>query len=268
MKKNNQNPLVSIIMNSHNGSKFIDRSIRTILFQTYKNWELIFWDNSSKDNTKKLLKSFKDSRIKYFYTKKFNSLYKSRNLAINKARGKYICFLDVDDEWKKNKIFLQVKKIEKLKNNFIFSNYYIKDKLHNKKYLKKKSPLPEGKITQQVLDDYFLGILTVMINRKVFRNYKFNSNYNVIGDFDLFIKLSQKLNFSCIQKPLSTYVIHGSNFSIKNLDIYIKEISKWLSLNKNKLEKKYNLFNLKYYILKLKLKKIFFHFKNFYLKGV
>ena len=53
-------------------------------------------------------------------------------------------------------------------------------------------------------------------------------------------------------------------FSIKNLDIYIKEISKWLSLNKNKLEKKYNLFNLKYYILKLKLKKIFFHFKNFY----
>ena len=96
-------------MNSHNGSKFIDRSIRTILFQTYKNWELIFWDNSSKDNTKKLLKSFKDSRIKYFYTKKFNSLYKSRNLAINKARGKYICFLDVDDEWKKTKFSYKLK---------------------------------------------------------------------------------------------------------------------------------------------------------------
>ena len=96
-------PLISIIINCFNGEKFLSQSIKTVFDQTYSNWEIIFWDNKSTDKSKEIIKSFKDSRIKYFYSKKFNTLYKSRNLAINKAKGDYICFLDTDDLWKKEK---------------------------------------------------------------------------------------------------------------------------------------------------------------------
>ena len=63
-------PLVSIIMNCHNGEKFLKESIQSIISQKYKKWELIFWDNKSTDESAKILKSFKDKRIRYFKSKK------------------------------------------------------------------------------------------------------------------------------------------------------------------------------------------------------
>ena len=53
-------PLVSIIMNCHNGSKFIRRSVRSIRKQKYNNWELVFWDNNSKDKSLSVLNQIKD----------------------------------------------------------------------------------------------------------------------------------------------------------------------------------------------------------------
>ena len=104
MKKNKLSPLVSVIMNCHNGEEYLKESINSLMSQTYKNWELIFWDNKSFDNSKKIVKKFKDKRIKYFKSEKFRNLYHSRNLAIKKAKGKYIGFLDVDDLWERTKL--------------------------------------------------------------------------------------------------------------------------------------------------------------------
>ena len=75
--------------------------MKSIFSQSYENWELIFWDNKSNDKSKKILNNFKDKRIKYFYSNEFNTLYKSRNLAVKKATGKFITFLDTDDIWNK-----------------------------------------------------------------------------------------------------------------------------------------------------------------------
>ena len=65
-------PLVSIIMNCLNGEKYLNSAIDSVINQTYKNWELIFWDNRSTDNSANILKKYKDKRIKYFYSKKKN----------------------------------------------------------------------------------------------------------------------------------------------------------------------------------------------------
>ena len=62
-------PQVSVIMNSHNGENFINQSIKSIISQNYKNWELIFWDNCSNDSSKQIIYNFKDKRIRYFYSK-------------------------------------------------------------------------------------------------------------------------------------------------------------------------------------------------------
>ena len=105
-------PLVSIIMNCYNGEKYLKHSIKSIINQKYVNWELIFWDNKSTDNSAKILKKFKDKRIKYFYAKKKTVLYKARNLALKKAKGKFIAFLDVDDLWTKDKLSKQIPKFK------------------------------------------------------------------------------------------------------------------------------------------------------------
>ena len=119
-------PLVSIIMNCHNGEKYLKQSIKSILDQSYSNWELIFWDNDSTDNSKTIVCSFSDKRIKYFKSENFNKLYESRNLAIKKANGEYISFLDTDDMWDKNKIEKQIDFFKKNQDfEVVYTNFYI-----------------------------------------------------------------------------------------------------------------------------------------------
>ena len=65
MRKKNK-PIVSIIMNCYNGEKYLIQSLTSVISQTFKNWELIFFDNNSKDKSKKIFLSFKDPRFKYF----------------------------------------------------------------------------------------------------------------------------------------------------------------------------------------------------------
>jgi glycosyltransferase involved in cell wall biosynthesis len=258
LKKNNfikkSKPLVSIIVNSHNGEKFLEKSISSIIKQNYKKWEVIFWDNCSSDNSRNILKKFRDKRIKYFYSKKFYSLYKSRNLAISKAKGKYICFLDVDDHWKNNKLLEQINSIEKSNSKFIYSNFDIKNKIKNKTYVRHQGVLPEGNITQNLLNNYFIGIHTVMIKKEVFRNNKFNEKYDIIGDFELFIKLSTKYKFTCVQKSLAVYNFHGENLSLLKKKKYLYELKNWLKKNEKSMSKKFNINQIKLLLLKLKIK--------------
>ena len=113
--KGKTSPLVSVIMNCHNGEKYLRESIKSIISQTYNNWEIIFWDNCSNDKSKQILLSFNDKRIKYFYSKKILKLYHARNLAVKKSKGKYISFLDTDDTWDKNKLKIQINYLKKSK---------------------------------------------------------------------------------------------------------------------------------------------------------
>jgi len=138
-------PLVSIIMNCHNGEKYLNESIKSVLDQTYKNWEVIFFDNNSKDKSSLLLKKYKDKRIKYYKSTTFYNLYKARNLAIRKSKGELISFLDVDDWWFKNKldkqvnIFLQDRNIDVIYSNlFLYYQNKKKKKIVFKKKKKKK----------------------------------------------------------------------------------------------------------------------------------
>ena len=134
-----QQPLVSIIMNCYNGETFLRESIESILSQTYENWELIFWDNRSKDNSVKIFSDYKDKRFKYYYAPKHTFLYEARNEAIKKASGEYLAFLDTDDYWQKDKLKFQLPLFQNPEVNVVYGNYYIvNEKLKTKKIFSKK----------------------------------------------------------------------------------------------------------------------------------
>ena len=256
--------LVSVIMNCHNGEVFLKESLNSLISQTYKNWELIFWDNNSTDKSETILKQYKDQRIKYFKSDSYSKLYRARNLAVSKANGEFITFLDTDDLWNKEKLEKQIEICKRNKDvKFIYSNFFFLNQNTNKLSKRSNKKLASGKITQLLLDDYNIGLLTVMIKKEVFSQHKFNDSYEIIGDFDFFIKLSQKFQLDCIQEPLAKYRVHGSNFSLKRINDYAKELEHWLNINTNHLVKSgYSLTKQKIYLLKLKVKAFF---KNLFL---
>ena len=72
-------------MNCYNGERYLRESLSSVLNQTYKNWELIFWDNKSQDESVKIFKAYDEKRFKLFHASKHTILYEARNLAIQKT---------------------------------------------------------------------------------------------------------------------------------------------------------------------------------------
>lgn len=222
-------PLVSIIINCHNGEKYLEKSIQSILDQTYKKWELIFFDNNSQDKSRFILKKFKDSRVKYFKTYKTYPLYHARNLAIEKAKGEYVSFLDTDDWWINKKLETQVEIFSKDKKLDIqYSNLFIFNEKIKRKTIFSKNNLYNGRITQNLLNNFKMPILTTMIRRDVFKEIKFDNRYTIIGDFDFFVRVSLLRKIKSIQTPLAYYRIHNMNLTTKKMNLNIKEFKIWI----------------------------------------
>ena len=219
---------ISVIVNCCNGEKYLDQCLRSILNQRYQNFEIIFFDNFSTDRSKNIAKDFKDKRIKLFSSEKKLQLYEARNEAIKKATGELIAFLDVDDWWNNNYLSSREQLFINNSYDIFYSNslfFYEK----NKKFKKfKKYTLPSGKIYHDLAKDYFIIISGLIIRKKVFdRIGKFDSKFNIIGDFDFVMRASKILNFHGLNEPLIIYRVHQNNFSKKNTDIFYEEFLLW-----------------------------------------
>lgn len=115
------NDLVSIIMPSYNCGEYIKDTILSVQAQTYKNWEIIFMDDCSNDDTIKRVSELleKDDRIKLFQNHSNSGAAISRNTALREAKGRWIAFLDSDDLWEPTKLEKQLRFMEE--NGYAFS---------------------------------------------------------------------------------------------------------------------------------------------------
>lgn len=113
--------LVSIIMPSYNCGRFVAESVESVLAQTYQNWELLFVDDCSQDDTLTTMIQYveRDKRIKVFQNSTNSGAAVSRNTALRNARGRWIAFLDSDDLWEPTKLERQIKFMEE--NGYAFS---------------------------------------------------------------------------------------------------------------------------------------------------
>lgn len=111
--------LVSIITPTYNCGKFINETIKSVLNQTYKNWEMIIVDDCSTDNTEKIVLKFDDERIKYHKLKINSGAAVARTTAMQLAKGSYMAFLDSDDIWTEDKLEKQLNFMKK--NNYAFT---------------------------------------------------------------------------------------------------------------------------------------------------
>lgn len=97
-------PFFSIIIPTYNRANTIKRCLDSVISQTYRSWEAIVVDNFSEDNTEEIISSICDNRIHYYKNHNYGIISVSRNFAIERAKGDWICFLDSDDYWDVTKL--------------------------------------------------------------------------------------------------------------------------------------------------------------------
>ena len=148
---------VSVIIPMHNSSKYILKCINSVVNQTYKYLEIILIDDNSEDNTLEIVKRINDKRIKLIELKKNVGAARARNKGIELSTGEYICFLDSDDFWVKEKIQKQVDFIKD--KIFIYSKYayYRSNKIHIAK-------VPSSLSYSQLIKNCAIFTSTVMLN--------------------------------------------------------------------------------------------------------
>ena len=222
-------PLVSIIVNCFNGEEYLREALDSIITQTYKNWEIIFWDNQSNDTSAKIFKSYQDNRLKYYLAPSHAKiLYEARNYALKKATGDFIAFLDVDDYWLPDKLEKQIPLFNDPKVGLVYGNLWYLLKKKKKKILSKKT-LPTGMILNELLHDYVIRSATIIIRKKSLESLKFhfNDHFHIIGDFDLSIRLAAEWKLNCVQSPIAFVRIHGKNESLLNKNMEINEMKNW-----------------------------------------
>jgi len=159
------NNLFSIITPSYNTARFIEETINSVLAQSYQNWEMLIVDDCSKDNSTEIILNYckKDNRIKLIQLTKNVGAAEARNIALRKAEGQFIAFLDSDDVWASNKLEKQLEFMKQKNIAFCFSSYQTID--ISGKNLNKTIHAPKIIDYRHFLGNTIIGCLTVVIDK-------------------------------------------------------------------------------------------------------
>ena len=236
MKSLRKQKLVSIIINCYNSEKYLRETLNSVLNQTYKKWELVFYDNQSTDNSVKIFKSFKDKRFKYFKAKTFENLGVARRNAFLKAKGNFIAFLDSDDIWLKKKLSKQLKFFNNKKVGFTISNSLFFNEFKSKQFYP-KDKIFKKKIFYDLIRNYNISFDTVIMRSSYLKklDHTLNKNFDIIHDMDLLIRLSKICEIRYCSSILSKWRMRDDSLSYNSFNKIIHEKKILI----NQLNKKY-----------------------------
>ena len=205
-------------MNCFNGEAFLKEAIDSVISQSYENWELIFWDNQSTDDSELIVKRFHDPRIRYFKSKEHTLLGTARNEALNLADGKWVAFLDVDDLWNEKKLEHQVNLIMNSNHDigFVYGRCELifSDPNKSSRIFKADEPLPSGDIFNQLLYENIVPFVSAIIDKEKFEALGgFDKNLMHSTDYFMFLKLAEKYPVSVLQDVCCKYRLHEGNLT-------------------------------------------------------
>ncbi len=185
----------SIIIPNFN-SPFISRAIKSVIEQTYQNWEIIIVDNNSNNFPQKTIQKFNDKRIYFYKINNNNIIAKSRNFGIKKANNEWIAFLDSDDTWEKNKLEVTKNIITKNDTDLIFHGmYYLPKKFGclKKIILDKSNPIKEPIFSTLIKDGNKIANSSVVVKKSKLTKINFLSERKEKfswEDYDCWLRLA------------------------------------------------------------------------------
>lgn len=214
--------LVSVIMLSHNNGRYVAESVRSVIAQTYQNWELIFMDDDSKDDTiSQMMDLMEEGRVK-LANGKYNSRIKvsqnveskgsasSMNSALRDARGKYLAFLNVGDLWEPTKLEKQVAFMEENGYAFTYTKYKYIDKNS-----KDRGDMMGGLSVvthKDLINCCWMGYMTVMYDAEKLGRFRVR-NIEKHNDYALWMDVSDKADCYLLPECLASLRVEHALYS-------------------------------------------------------
>lgn len=230
----NKQKLVSVIIPTHNRAYCIERSINSVLNQTYQNLELIVVDDASTDKTSEIIETIDDLRLKYIKLQECKGANHARNVGIQASNGEYIAFNDSDDEWSPDKLAKQMALMEleqSVDDSHIAGVYCGLTRYRNNEIVGVAPILAQqtldhlnGNLYDYMLTHMFMSTQTVVLKKSVLDEVGyFNENLNRLQDWELFLRISHDFDFRLVQESLVK--VYESKDSIsKNDQAFIETV--------------------------------------------
>lgn len=218
---------MSVITVTRNRGALLGRCIQSVLGQTYTNIEHIIYDGASTDNTKEIVASFEDPRLKFVGLDKNLDVLETIDMAFEKSKGEYICFLDSDDEYLPTKIEKEINLFQSLPSNYgmvyCWMTYY--DSSKDNKIIRVHKPSLKGFIPDEnIAIPLVSGTPLYMFRRDIFKQLGgWNKNLPCVSDWELAIRCTQICSVDFVPESLvNVYENHGS---VRQTDQILKQKS-------------------------------------------
>jgi glycosyltransferase involved in cell wall biosynthesis len=198
-------PAVSVIIPTYNRADHVGRAIRSVLAQSFQEFEVLIVDDGSTDNSEQIIRGFKDARIFYLRREANGGAAAARNMGIHSARGEHIAFLDSDDEWLPEKLEKQLAKFDSTRRSMglIYTHMLLRD-FKTGAVLKAINSSHEGYVHDLVLRSDFIGSCSsVMVRTDVIKHIGgFDDRLTSREDWDLWMRIAREYPVACVPLPL------------------------------------------------------------------
>lgn len=235
----NETPFFSVVIITYNRLPLLKRAIQSVKSQSENDWELLIVDNHSNDGTKDwvLSECDNDPRISLFLINNNNVIAKSRNLGIENAKGKYLAFLDSDDEWLPSKLEHCRKYLEQYPKLIgICHGLYYDD--GSSRIAVDKGPFPDAVTRLLLIEGNKLTPSAFIVKSDCYKQVKgFSESPDIVTaeDYDVAIKLSRMGSIKYVSEILGVYYIHKSNMSsnlLRNYSALRKVVIKHINIQR------------------------------------
>ncbi len=211
---------VTVIAALFNHEKYLSQAIESVINQTYKDWELIIWDDGSTDQSLEIAKKFQkmDSRIKVFtHENKMNlGQEKTRNLAIDKSSGEFLSLLDTDDYFLPSKLERLVDRMKDPTVGLVYGRTDFYDEKTQKIIKSGIQNNPSGNVLSDLIYDNFICACSVLIRKNIINEgIQFDSNYKTCGEYPLWVEIAKKWKVSFVDEVIAVWRKHNENTGTK-----------------------------------------------------
>jgi glycosyltransferase involved in cell wall biosynthesis len=215
-------------MNCLNGASYVREAIDSVFAQTSNDWEIVFWDNASTDDTAKIAQSY-DQRLRYFRSRETVPLGKARESALAEARGEWVTVLDHDDSFLPERFERQMAAVDR--GDYVLSYCGYREIDERGKWLRSNVPRNKsGPLFHELLVDFDINIATVMMRRDALRHLRMDTiaEFKMAEDYYLYLSLAARGDVCVVPEVLVTYRQVASSWSERALDRHSLEFHQTL----------------------------------------
>ncbi len=204
-----ESKLVSVIIPTYNRAGVLEKSVRSVLDQTWRDLECIVVDDGSTDGTERVVKAIGDSRLRFVYQENAGACA-ARNRGIREAGGDWIAFHDSDDTWRREKLEKQMAVVERMKPDIVICKLMMHRPDGSEILYPKR--IPEGFVLPE--DDLFgVGTQTILARRDVAERNLFDPSFPRYQDLEWLIRAVKAWRIYCLDEALVDYEVGADSIS-------------------------------------------------------